>query len=69
MDQNKEYYIGLDGGTDSVGWAVLNPDYTVVKKRGKSLWGVRLFESGQTAAERRLARSARRRTDRKNWRL
>ena len=32
MDQNKEYYIGLDGGTDSVGWAVLNPDYTVVKK-------------------------------------
>ena len=42
MDQNKEYYIGLDGGTDSVGWAVLNPDYTVVKKRGKSLWGVRL---------------------------
>lgn len=31
MDQNKEYYIGLDGGTDSVGWAVLNPDYTVVK--------------------------------------
>ena len=69
MDQNKEYYIGLDGGTDSVGWAVLNPDYTVVKKRSKSLWGVRLFESGQTAAERRLARSARRRTDRKKWRL
>lgn len=69
MDKKQEYYIGLDGGTDSVGWAVVNPDYTVVKKRGKALWGVRLFESGQTAADRRKARSARRRTDRKKWRL
>ncbi len=69
MDKKQEYYIGLDGGTDSVGWAVVNPDYTVVKKHGKALWGVRLFESGQTAADRRKARSARRRTDRKKWRL
>ncbi len=61
--------MGLDGGTDSVGWAVCKPDYTVVKKSGKDLWGVRLFESGKTAAERRTSRSARRRTDRKKWRL
>jgi CRISPR-associated endonuclease Csn1 len=63
------YYLGLDGGTDSVGWAVSAPNYTVIKKNGKDLWGVRLFESGNTAAERRLNRSARRRTDRKKWRL
>lgn len=69
MDKKQEYYIGLDGGTDSVGWAVVNPDYTVAKKRGKALWGARLFESGQTAADRRVARSGRRRTDRKKWRL
>ena len=69
MATDNEYYIGLDGGTNSVGWAVVNPDYSVVKKRGKSLWGVRLFESGKTAAERRGYRSARRRTDRKKWRL
>ena len=69
MEKEREYYIGLDGGTDSVGWAVVNPDYTVVKKHGKALWGARLFESGQSAADRRAARSSRRRTDRKKWRL
>lgn len=69
MDARKEYFIGLDGGTDSVGWAVVEPDYSVVKKNGKSLWGVRLFDSGKTAEERRGYRSARRRTDRKKWRL
>lgn len=69
MTETGEYYLGLDGGTDSVGWAVATPDYTVVKKHGKDLWGVRLFESGNTAAERRMNRSARRRTDRKKWRL
>lgn len=69
MDARKEYFIGLDGGTDSVGWAVVEPDYSVVKKNGKSLWGVRLFDSGKTAEKRRTSRSARRRTDRKKWRL
>lgn len=64
-----EYYIGLDGGTDSVGWAVARPDYTVVKKSGKDLWGVRLFEDGNPAVVRRTNRSARRRTDRRKWRL
>ncbi len=66
---SNEYYIGLDGGTDSVGWAVARPDYTVVKKSGKDLWGVRLFEEGHAAADRRISRSARRRTDRRKWRL
>lgn len=67
--EKQEYYIGLDCGTDSVGWAVVKPDYTVVKKAGKSLWGVRLFDEGQPAAERRASRSTRRRTDRRKWRL
>ncbi len=69
MTKTGEYYLGLDGGTDSVGWAVSTPDYTVVKKHGKDLWGVRLFESGNPADERRANRSSRRRTDRKKWRL
>ena len=67
--EKQEYYIGLDCGTDSVGWAVVKPDYTVVKKAGKSLWGVRLFDEGQPAADRRTSRSTRRRTDRRKWRL
>ena len=52
---NKQpYYIGLDIGTASVGWAVTDASYNVVKKHGKALWGVRLFEEAQTAADRRL---------------
>ena len=40
-----EYFIGLDIGTESVGWAVTKPDYTLAKCYGKGLWGVRLFET------------------------
>ena len=37
---NKQpYYIGLDMGTSSVGWAVTDASYNVVKKHGKALWG------------------------------
>lgn len=60
----QEYYIGIDAGTSSVGWAVTTPDYRIVKKNGKALWGVRLFDEANTAEKRRMARSARRRRDR-----
>ena len=40
----KPYYIGLDIGTNSVGWAVTNMDYTIPKYRGNAMWGIRLFE-------------------------
>ena len=63
-----EYYLGLDIGTDSVGWAVSDLSYNQLKLNGKALWGVRLFDAGQTAADRRLARCARRRNDRKKQR-
>ena len=67
---NKQpYYIGLDMGTSSVGWAVTDASYNVVKKHGKALWGVRLFEEAQMAADRRLHRTARRRIQRRKQRL
>ena len=64
-----DYYIGLDIGTASVGWAVTDPSYELVKKHRKNLWGVRLFDTANTAEERRLHRSARRRHQRKLQRL
>ncbi len=67
MEQN--YFLGLDMGTGSLGWAVTNDKYEVLRKHGKALWGVRLFESANTAEERRGFRTARRRLDRRNWRL
>ena len=65
----QEYYLGLDMGTGSVGWAVTDPEYHVLRKHGKALWGVRLFESASTAEERRMFRTSRRRLDRRNWRI
>lgn len=65
----KDYYLGLDMGTSSVGWAVTTPSYELVRAKGKDLWGVRLFEEAHTAAERRNYRTARRRRKREVARL
>ena len=64
-----EYYLGLDIGTDSLGWAVTDLDYGQMKLNRKALWGVRLFDAGNTAAERRLYRCARRRNERCKQRI
>ena len=64
-----DYFLGLDMGTGSLGWAVTDPEYEIVKKHGKALWGVRLFDSASTAEERRVFRTNRRRLDRRNWRI
>lgn len=67
--QNKDYYIGLDMGDASVGWAVTDANYNILKFNGKALWGIRLFDSANTAASTRIFRSGRRRIDRTTWRL
>lgn len=71
---NKKYNIGLDIGTSSVGWAVVEVDTQKVIKKGKgndrkALWGVRLFEPASTAEGRRGFRSTRRRYDRRRNRI
>lgn len=65
MQRKDRYFLGLDIGTESVGWAVTTPDYKLVKRNGKALWGVRLFDEAQTAEERRGYRVARRRIERR----
>ena len=68
MDKQK-YYLGLDCGTNSVGWAVTNEKYELLRRRGKTLWGFRLFDEAQTAAERRVNRLNRRRLARTRRRI
>ena len=65
----KKYLLGLDLGTNSVGWCVTDENDDIVKKGGKSLWGVRLFEEAHTAADRRMSRANRRRTLRRAQRI
>ena len=62
MDGN--YYLGLDMGASSCGWSVTDEEYHVLRRHGKALWGVRLFEGAKTAEERRMHRTGRRRADR-----
>lgn len=66
---SKDYFLGLDLGTGSLGWAVTNEKYKILRAHGKVLWGVRLFDNANTAEERRSFRTARRRLDRRNRRI
>lgn len=63
------YFIGVDMGTSSVGWAVTDENYVIVRRKGKDLWGVREFDEALPAVERRTNRVARRRRQREiaNW--
>lgn len=65
----KPYFLGIDIGTDSVGYAVTNTDYTLCKFRGEPMWGVTLFDSAEQCGERRAFRSARRRLARRRQRV
>lgn len=77
----KGYSIGLDIGTNSVGFAVITDDYKVPSKKmkllgntdkrfiKKNLIGALLFDEGTTAEARRIKRTARRRYTRRKNRL
>lgn len=66
---NEKTYLGLDIGTDSVGWAVTDGEYKLKKFRNNLMWGVHLFDEAQQSAERRGFRTARRRLDRRQQRI
>lgn len=66
---SKEYYLGLDIGTNSVGWAVTDASYQLCSFKRKEMWGIRLFDGANTAAERRMQRCSRRRLERRNQRI
>lgn len=69
MKEIKKIFIGLDMGTTSVGWAATDENYEVIKKNGKALWGIRLFDEAQTAEDRRMHRIARRKIERRSRRI
>lgn len=67
--QMKNYYLGLDIGTNSIGWATTDEEYNLLKARGQDFWGTYLFDAAQTAEKRRMYRTARRRLARKRQRI
>lgn len=65
----KDYFVGLDIGVGSVGWAVTNKLYELLKFRSHKMWGSRLFDEAESAVGRRSFRSIRRRLERRKLRL
>lgn len=64
-----EYSIGLDMGTNSVGWAVTDEHGKLLHFKKQPTWGSRLFDAAQPASEARVHRGQRRRYVRRRWRL
>ena len=71
MENKEKYFLGLDIGTDSVGYAVTDTssDYRLIKHHGEPMWGVTLFDSASLCDERRSFRTSRRRLDRRQRRV
>lgn len=65
----EKYGVGLDIGSNSVGWTVVDGNGRLKRVKGKVAIGARLFKEGQAAAERRSFRTTRRRLSRVKWRL
>ncbi len=69
MDNNKKLFIGLDVGSDSVGWAATDEDYNLYRLKGKTAWGARLFNAASDAKGRRGFRVSGRRLARRKRRI
>lgn len=60
-----KFYLGMDIGTNSVGMACADENYNLLRAKGKDLWSVRLFKEAESAENRRVNRTARRRQTRR----
>ena len=65
----ENYYLGLDIGTNSVGYAVTDGRFNLLKYKGEPMWGSHVFEEGKQCSDRRMHRTARRRLDRRQQRV
>ena len=64
-----KFYLGMDIGTNSVGMACTDEEYSLLRANGKDCWAVRLFDKSETAVKRRNFRTARRRIVRRRERI
>lgn len=69
--REEPYNVGLDIGSSSVGWAVVDNNYHLLNIKKNNLWGARLFKEAETAqvtrGHRSMRRRYRRRRNRLNW--
>lgn len=69
MEKEKQIYVGLDIGTNSVGYAVTDEKYNLQRFHAADAWGSVIFDEGTLCDKRRSFRSSRRRLDRRQQRV
>jgi len=69
IEKAEKIFIGLDIGTESVGYALTDQNYQVPRHGGKPLMGVRLFDAAETAENRRVQRATKVRLKRVKQRI
>lgn len=69
IPKKENFYLGLDIGTDSIGWAVTDLKYNLLKYKGNAMWGSYCFDAANLAEKRRGFRTAQRRLDRRQARI
>ena len=67
--ENRKIYLGIDLGTDNLGYAVTDENYKVLRKGDKNGLGVVQFSNAETAASRRINRTTSRRIARRRYRV
>ncbi len=67
--KNEKFYLGLDVGSDSVGWAATDEHYQLLSLNGKTAWGSRIFDEANDAKARRNFRGSGRRMQRRKYRI
>lgn len=65
----KNYNIGLNINNNAIGFAVMDDDFNLISKQGKTLIGAHKFDEAMTKKDRRLLRDNRRTTSRKEERI
>lgn len=65
----KDYYVGLDLGTNSLGWAVTDENYSLSRLKGKTAFGSRIFSEANDCKKRRNYRTNKRRLNRRKYRI
>lgn len=67
--KQQEYYLGLDCGTDSAGYAVTDTEYNPLRFKGEPMMGITTFDAASLSADRRTNRTNRRRLHRRQQRV
>lgn len=69
MEKYNDMFWGFDAGSESVGWAVTNSNYELLRIKGKTAFGSRIFDAAESCKTYGAIRKNKRRISRRKYRL